>query len=348
MSDTYDFECVYVTNSNEMKQIQSFLACHELDIDSDVECFIVARDRLNTIIACGGIANNILKSIAIATVKQGEGLSLKLMTEMTNFCYELGRYDLYLYTKPENALLFRNAGFFPIAQVDDLMVLMENSPNRLSRYCQQLSLLRVKGRKIGAIVMNANPFTLGHQYLIETACKECDWVHLFVVKDESKGFSYEQRYKMIKLGCQDFNNITIHPGSDYLISKVTFPTYFIKDQLKINYCHTALDLTIFRQYIAAALGITHRYVGTEPQCAVTNYYNESMLYWLEQSPSQTAPIQVVQIARRVAGDEPISASRVRQLLATGQTEHIKSLVPYSTFQQLGLSDDFSKEQVSVA
>ncbi len=78
--------------------------------------------------------------------------------------------------------------------------------------------------------MNANPFTLGHQFLVEKAAKECDWLHLFVVQEEGSEFSFFDRFEMIKAGTRHIDNITIHPGSKYIISRATFPTYFIKDQ----------------------------------------------------------------------------------------------------------------------
>ncbi len=103
----------------------------------------------------------------------------------------------------------------------------------------------MSGRKIGRIVMNANPFTIGHQYLIEQSCEQCDWVHLFVVKAENKDFSYADRMAMIKAGIKHLLNLTIQTGSDYIISRATFPSYFIKDQQVVNQSHTALDLSIF-------------------------------------------------------------------------------------------------------
>ncbi len=120
------------------------------------------------LVGCGAIAGNVLKCIAIDPSLQGEGLSLKLLTELLTLAYELGRSELFLFTKPCNAALFSGAGFWPIAQAGDRAVLMENSRERLTRYCRQLAMYRQPGRKIGAIVMNANPFTLGHRWFGRT------------------------------------------------------------------------------------------------------------------------------------------------------------------------------------
>ncbi|MDW6003896.1 [citrate (pro-3S)-lyase] ligase [Vibrio mangrovi] len=338
MLDEISFSRVPITNRCKISKIRSFLASNGLDIDEDVEYFIVGKHLSGQILACGAIAGKVLKSIAIEKTFRGSGLSLTLMTELTNFAYELGRYNLFLFTKPQNFNLFRQSGFFPLAQVDDAMILMENSPNRFRSYCQQLKLLKVSGHRIGSIVMNANPFTLGHQYLVDKACAECDWVHLFVVREEGKDFSYTERLKMIREGTRHLKNITVHPGSDYMISRATFPTYFIKDQKKINYCHTALDLKLFRDGIVPALGITHRYVGTEPLCPVTSHYNESMHYWLETSASLPRAIEIIEVPRKVIGGEPVSASRVRQLLIQQDYEQVAELVPETTCQILFRDD----------
>ena len=200
--------------------------------------------------------------------------------------------------------------------------------------CQRLAQHRQDGRRIGGIVMNANPFTLGHRYLVQQACKECDWVHLFVVQENASEFPYEDRLDLIKAGVADLKNLTIHPGSDYLISRATFPSYFLKNQKIINHCHMALDLQLFRKDIAPALGITRRYVGTEPMCAVTAQYNKEMAYWLTTDEVDAPAIELHEIERRQQAAQPISACRVRDLLARKGPEAVKALVPESTYRYL--------------
>lgn len=177
----------------------------------------------------------------------GEGLSLKLLTELLTLAYELGRSELFLFTKPCNAALFSGAGFWPIARAGDRAVLMENSRERLTRYCRQLAMYRQPGRKIGAIVMNANPFTLGHRWLVEQAASQCDWLHLFVVKEDASCFSYHDRFKLIEQGITGIDKVTLHPGSAYLISRATFPGYFLKEQGVVDDCHSQIDLQLFRE-----------------------------------------------------------------------------------------------------
>ena len=316
-----------------MEKVSAFLTKMGLGVDADVELFVIAYSGFD-IVGCGGLAGNTLKSVAVDEAHQGNGLSTKLLTELVTQAYDLGRYNLFIYTKPENYQMFHNAGFYLLTSVKNRVVLLENSKSRLKRYCNKLATLRQPGEKIGSIVMNANPFTYGHRYLVERASKECDWVHLFVVKEDRSFFTYEDRLNMIRAGVEKFGNVIVHPGSDYMISRATFPSYFLKDEGVVNYCHTAVDLQLFRDYIGPALGITHRFVGTEPICKVTRFYNQQMQQWLTTPTLTSDPISLVELPRCEEGEFPISASLVRSCLFQNRWEDIQKLVPPTTYAYL--------------
>jgi [citrate (pro-3S)-lyase] ligase len=150
--------------------------------------------------------------------------------------------------------------------------------------------------------------------------------------------------------------LTVHGGSRYLISKATFPSYFIKDACVVEACGTAIDLLIFRRYIAPALGITHRFIGTEPFCRLTRKYNEDMFEWLENVSEEGQPVHVVEIPRLEVAGHPVSASEVRRLLAKGDFVTMASLVPPTTlaclrakyaFRTQPQEDDYATEIIEV-
>jgi len=219
-------------------------------------------------------------------------------------------------------------------EVPQLVLLMENSPIAIEKYCDSLRAQRRPGEKIGGLVLNANPFTLGHRYLVEKAAQECDWLHLFVVKEDASSFSYADRFALVAAGVESIKKLTLHQGSAYIISRATFPGYFLKEKATIDHSWAAIDLLLFREYIAPALGITHRYVGSEPFDAVTNQYNAAMKCWLQEAGSGALPITVVEVPRASTGGTPISASEVRKLLEQGNFSRIKELVPPTTLQFL--------------
>lgn len=317
-------------NTSKWSDICSFLAENTLRVDEHITHFVVALDDNDQLLACGGLAGNTIKSVAISAEMRGTGIALQLATELVNLAHEQGQYELFIYTKPEYARLFQDCGFYPIAEALPHIVLLENSRTRLQKQCAKWQQMKVAGEKIGAIVMNANPFTLGHRYLVEQALSQCDHLHLFVVGEDASQFSYNDRFRLIQQGLSDLSHITIHSGSNYIISRATFPDYFLKDKGLVNSLHLELDLKLFRQSIAPSLGITHRFVGTEPICEVTNEYNRQMHYWLFEAEMEASKIQVVEIERKTFGNEPISASRVRDLLKQQDWQSLEQLVPATT------------------
>lgn len=339
------FAQVKRADNKKIAAITQFLRENDLSIDTTVEIFItVSRD--DRLIACGGIAGNIIKCVAIDESARGEGLALTLATELINLAYERQCTHLFIYTKSQNEALFKQCGFYTLASVPGIMVLMENSATRLQRYASYLTTLRQDGHKIGCIVMNANPFTRGHRYLIQQAAAQCDWLHVFLVKEDTSRFPYEDRLALVRAGTEDIAKVTVHRGSEYMISRATFPCYFIKEQSVINHCYTEIDLQIFRQHLAPALGITHRFVGTEPFCTVTAAYNHDMRRLLADPAISAPPITLVEIERLQCQGKAISASWVRRLLVKNDLTTIGLLVPEATRAYLQNMLPASRQQTS--
>lgn len=182
---------------------------------------------------------------------------------------------------------------------------------------------------IGSIVMNCNPFTFGHRFLIEEALTTVDFLIIFVVEEDESLFSFQERFAMVCQGTSDLKRIMVVPSGPYILSKNTFPEYFQKindEDLKKN---TEDDITLFAEKIAPKLGITYRFVGEEREDKVTNEYNEAMKRILPRYG-----IQVVEIPRKANGQSVISASRVRHCLSLNQMEKLDELIPASTKQIL--------------
>ncbi len=175
----------------------------------------------------------------------------------------------------------------------------------------------------GVIVMNANPFTLGHRYLVDTASEQVEKLFVIPVKEDVSLFPYEERLEMIRRGCEGL--ATVLDGSDYQISAATFPTYFLKDLSEASETQMLLDLDLFGRHIAPALGATVRFVGTEPSDPLTARYNELMK---EVLPSYG--IQVVEIPRL----NGVQASNVRKALEHGSFQTAASMTPTATWPYL--------------
>ena len=174
----------------------------------------------------------------------------------------------------ESAKFFEDLGFCEITRVKNRLVFMENRPDGFERYLRGLKAARTTG-KSAAVVMNANPFTRGHQYLVEKAAAACDTLHLFIVSEDASLVPFAVRKKLVAEGVKHLPNVVLHDSGPYIISNATFPSYFLKDEAAVIDGHARLDLAVFTK-IAKALNITARYVGEEPTSQVTGLYNQIM------------------------------------------------------------------------
>lgn len=326
----YAFEKVHLSSKREKQEVEDFLKRHELILDQDVEtCFVLRSTLTGKIVATASAAKKVLKCFAVDSDFQGEGFSNRLISELIHEQAEKGHKHLFVFTKPENTQLFESLGFYPLASVPNKVVLLENNPKGLQNFLTEIAQKKKEGNNIASIVVNCNPFTLGHQYLIETAAKACDVLHLFVVWEDASIFPNAVRLKLIQEGTAHLSNVILHKGHDYIISQATFPTYFIKSAESILETHARLDLEIFSSSIAPTLGIKKRYVGNEPYCLATNTYNRIMKEFLP-----TKGIELIEIARKEYTQEAISASRVRQLIREDKLNECQPLVPLTTWNFL--------------
>lgn len=290
--------------------------------DRDAEQTVTVWEQ-EQLIATGSRKGNLLKCIAVHPEHRGEDLTAVVISQLRADAFSAGYKHLFLYTKPENRHLFESIFFYPIARTDTVL-LMEDKRGGIRNFLDTLPQA-VPGRKIGAAVMNCNPFTLGHRYLVETAAKECDHVFIFVLSEDQSRFSADERMEMVRLGTADLPNVTVLPTGPYLISSATFPTYFLKDKDSAAQVHCKLDIEIFEKYFVPRFGITHRYVGTEPFSPMTAQYNDALKENLHN-------VTFVEIPRLETGNTPVSASAVRAAL--DRNEDIRALVPETTYRYL--------------
>lgn len=307
-----------------LNKLKQFLEDCDLEYDSSI-CFSAMLMDGDDIAATGSLDGATLKCIAVSPRHQGEDLTGQIMTVLFQEAARSGHRHLMLYTKPHNQHLFSPLGFHPVIRTTDCL-LMENQRNGLHTFLSGIER-HDDAQPVGCIVAHCNPFTKGHRYLIERAAAECAWVYVFILSEDRGMFSPEQRLNMAISGCQDLKNVSIHPTGPYLVSAATFPTYFIKDKSRTQDIHCELDVRLFAEKIAPALHISRRYVGTEPTCAVTAQYNAHMKALLPQYG-----IELVEVPRKEADGNPISASRVREMIQNKKTDQLIHLLPQSSLE----------------
>lgn len=326
MSD-YTLSSIYPSDSRSMRLVRQLLEAEGIRQDKNLDYTCALFDDDMNVIATGSCFGNTLRCLAVSKAHQGEALMNQILTHLIEVQYERGNFHLFLYTKCNSAPFFRSLGFYEIARIPDQIVFMENRKTGFSDYLKKLETEAApNGGSIAALVMNANPFTLGHQYLVEKAAAENDLVHLFLVSEDASLVPFAVRKKLVQEGTAHLSNVVLHDSGPYIISSATFPSYFQKDESAVIESHAMIDLTVFTQ-IAQRLQITRRYVGEEPFSLVTGIYNRIMS---EKLPEQG--IECVIVPRKTENDQAISASNVRQAIKDGDLERLKQLVPESTYR----------------
>ncbi len=319
----YTISRVYPDDKRALAQVDALLEQEGIQRDGNLDYVAAMFDEDYRVIATGSCFGNTLRCFAVSREHQGEGLLNQIITHLIEFQQERGNFQLFLYTKINSAKFFGDLGFYEIARVDGTLVFMENRRGGFESYLKRLAKTRTEG-KSAALVMNANPFTLGHQYLCKTASAGCDSLHLFVVSEDASLVPFAVRKQLIKAGTAHLPNVILHDSGPYIISSATFPSYFLKDETKVIEGHARLDLEIFKK-IAAALNISARYVGEEPTSQVTGLYNQIMA---EELPKAGIECRIIQ--RKEIGGLVISASTVRKALQDGDWETFRRLVPETT------------------
>lgn len=337
------------TTPRQRQRIEAFLKRNGLRFD-DMHYYAAITDDDGEMIAGGGLKGNVIKCVAVDDAHKGEAIANTLISHLIAHANEEGHSNVMLFTKPKNRQLFESLSFRLLAEAPEA-VLMETGIGGINYMVEQLKKIKEEGEVCkennqgckkeektnlnpstpqplttttplrGVVVMNCNPFTLGHRYLIEQAAKQVERLFVMVVREDCSLFSYAERKAMVEQGVAHLENVTVIDGSEYAISQATFPTYFLKRLDDAADTQMLLDLDLFRRHIAPALGATVRFVGTEPTDQLTRRYNELMHEVLTD---------VREISRLEKEGNAVSASRVRKAMEQGDMSTIRQLVPPTT------------------
>lgn len=341
----------------QRQRIEAFLKRNALRID-DMNYYAAVLDDDGEMIAGGGLKDDVIKCVAVDDAHKGEAIANTLVSHLISHANQEGYGCIKLFTKPKNRQLFESLSFRLLAEAPEA-ILMETGIGGISNTVETLKKIKEESEKYkeynkeckednkecrentsylntsppqhltttmqptGCIVMNCNPFTLGHRYLVESASRMVEHLFVIVVREDRSAFSYQERKAMVTAGTADLKNVTVCDGSEYAISNTTFPTYFLKRLTDATDTQILLDLDLFRRHIAPALGAEVRFVGTEPTDELTRRYNELMMESLGKD-------HVVQIPRLENGGVAVSASRVRRAMESNSLKEAAQLVPPTT------------------
>lgn len=320
---------IFLTDPDEKARVVEFLKGFDLTFTGNIDYTMGLFDD-GKLIATGSLGGRVMRDIAISEDYQRKGLTHRIIRNLEAESHRRGVTGNQIFTKPKNVPVFEHMGFKTVAVAEPYAALLERGQNTLEEYLNRIRPLlgTGEGKNRGAIVMNCNPFTLGHRSLVEYAVNNCDEVIIFAVQEDRSIFPFSDRFSLMKQGVRDMKTVQIVSGGDFIISNATFPTYFIKGTEELA-AQTKLDATVFATRIAPALNITVRFVGDEPTDKTTQAYNKAM-----QEVFGSNGIELKIIPREQKGDQVVSASTVRKALAADDWETIRRMVPRTTLTYL--------------
>ncbi|MDR0652506.1 MAG: [citrate (pro-3S)-lyase] ligase [Synergistaceae bacterium] len=313
-----------LTSKSDLKQRECVLASRGLRAPGGEDVIYGLFDCDDRLVATGSLVRNIIQGVAVREEYDGEGLTAKILTSLLRHASERGLWHLFLFTKPGSAPRFESMGFRTVASAASSSLLEWGRPG-IGEFLAGLA--ETSGSETGdasCVVVNCNPFTLGHRYLIEQAAAASDRLYALVVKEDLSEFPFDVRFRLVSEGVSGIGNVIVASGGDYAVSWATFPSYFTREE-DLASAHAELDLEIFASRIAPVLRVTRRFVGEEPFSGVTRVYNQAIKRLLPPRG-----VQVTELKRLEIRGEPVSASRVRRFLGEGRIEEARELVPPCT------------------
>ena len=332
-------ETLDLDNPFDVKLVKDFLFSLGFEFDpSEVECTMIVYNLKGDIVGTGSHQGRILKYVAVAPKFRDTTAFALIVTYMTEKLLKIYKHT-FVFTRPENSVRFCGLGYTLIATAEPLYAVLEFGFESIFTYQDYLKTLIVPASTsaVAAIVVNCNPFTNGHKFLIEKAASENEVVYLFVVEEDLSAFPFSVRWELIRKGIGHLKNVVMVKGGMYIVSGTIFPAYFLKNEMVSNVLQkqAELDVKTFANYVVPVLGIKKRYVGTENFCKTTEAYNLAMKTIL---PS--FGVVVVEVTRKantmLADDSPnyISASKVREAIKMDKLEEVLDFLPDSTREYL--------------
>jgi len=276
----------------------ALLSRHNLDYEYDIDYAILVYDE-EKLVGTASLARNVMKCILVVEDAQG----MQIMTKMYEHLLEVLEI-----VRTMNTVLLEGG-----RHIQDVLQKLKET-------------YLLDDRKKHCVIINGNPMTLGHLYLIEEAAKNTEQLLVFVVSEDASSFPFEDRFNIIKEATAHLDNVVVLPTMNYLVSKITFPKYFLKEDQLIDAEQTLIDVLIYKEYFVKFFNIKKRYLGEEPFSYNTNKYNQVLRQYMN------GHIEI--ISRKAIGENIISASKVRKLLKANKLDKVKDYVPKATFDFL--------------
>ena len=234
-------QTVNLEDPEEKEKVRNFLSFNGLEYESDVD-FTLVYLRGEDIVATGSLSHNIIKCVAISPLIRGSGILSKLMTRLVRKLYRKGYRHHFIFTKPRYVTRFKTYGFSEIVRAEPYVSLLEYGiETSIDKFVKKISMKKKPGKIISSMIVDCNPITQDHVLAINLAAHFSDWLHIFLISEPKFFFPIDIRLKLLTETVSHLDNVIIHLGGEYIVSHMTFPTYFLrKEEKKPCLCITGM------------------------------------------------------------------------------------------------------------
>ena len=178
-------------------------------------CIGAYHSDTNELLGTASLSGHVIHNIAVNPVYQKQGLTTALLSAIMSYGTSKHIFYFQLFTKPQNISLFCNAGFRLVEEASPYVALLEFGQQTPESWCRRI--IRENNLSstdsYAAIVMNCNPYTLGHKYLIEQAAAIEQNVLIFVVEENRSMLPFADRYRLMQEDLQNHPQIKPLPRS---------------------------------------------------------------------------------------------------------------------------------------
>lgn len=318
-------------SARDLAEAQRLLASQDLLFEDGCDDIVGVHDD-GRLVGVGARAGFVLKMFAIDSDYQGGSILGELATELTRLGRAAGHESFFVFTRPQSASAFEQLNF-KILVAEGTVTLLEYGEG-IESYLSEHAALVHPGRN-GAAVVNGNPFTYGHLYLVEMASRRVDTFYLFMVREDRSVFPFAARFRLACEATAHLGNVIVLDTSRYAVSAGTFPSYFLKKLDAVAVAQMRVDLRLFASRLAPAFSVKARFVGHEPYDATTAAYNKTMREVFGQYDLELVEVERMREPERDGAVGFISATKVRAALARRDFGTLRRMVPETTLAYLG-------------
>ena len=158
---------MYYVEEIQIEKAKDLLEVCGLSIPVGIDYTAGVYNDNGKLVATGSLKEDMIQGIAVDPAFQGEDLTAKVFTHLIQVT---DRESLYLFTKPDKVQQFVGLGMRHVATARPYAGLLEWGKEGVKEFQEHIA--QFAGGQASCLVMNCNPFTLGHRYLIEKAASE--------------------------------------------------------------------------------------------------------------------------------------------------------------------------------